>query len=121
MKPNWEKLEKYRILNGPYGSAKGSKFGLFQISVKKPPYYVRVVMAPESSGWEHVSVSCPSRPPVWSEMCLIKNMFWDQSETVWQYHPPKEVYVNNMPFCLHLWKKKGFDMPLPPTELVGIK
>jgi hypothetical protein len=41
--------------------------------------------------WEHVSVSlvdAVSDCPSWSEMCDVKNAFWDASECVVQFHPP---------------------------------
>ena len=68
--------------------------------------------------WEHVSVSLPNRIPTWTEMCFVKELFWDDSETVLQFHPPKSEYVNDMPFCLHLWKKSGVNAELPPMECV---
>lgn len=71
--------------------------------------------------WEHVSVSLPSRSPTWEEMCLIKNLFWGEDETVIQYHPPKSEYVNNHQYCLHLWKPIGKTIETPPSILVGIK
>lgn len=71
-------------------------------------------------GWEHVSVSTQSRCPTWEEMSMLKDMFWDDSETVVQYHPKKSEYVNNFPYCLHLWKKNDTEYELPPRILVGI-
>jgi hypothetical protein len=73
------------------------------------------------SGWEHVSISLPNRCPTWDEMCRIKDMFWDEDEAVIQIHPPKSDYVNNHPYCLHLWKSKEKEQPLPPWILVGVK
>lgn len=57
----------------------------------------------DGGGWEHVSVSLSHRCPIWPEMCFIKGVFWDDEECVIQYHPVKSEYVNNHPFCLHLW------------------
>jgi hypothetical protein len=53
-------------------------------------------------------------------MCFVKSLFWDDEETVIQFHPAVSAYVNNHSHCLHLWKPP-FDMPLPPSILVGIK
>jgi len=71
--------------------------------------------------WEHVSVSMEKRCPNWTEMCIIKDLFWDEEETVVQFHPKKSEYVNNHPHCLHLWKKVKHDYDLPPTIFVGLK
>jgi hypothetical protein len=69
-------------------------------------------------GWDHVSVSYPSRCPTWDEMCYIKNVFFEEDECVIQYHPPKGDYVNMHPYCLHMWKPQKQVIPLPPKEFV---
>lgn len=66
--------------------------------------------------WEHVSVHINDngrqRLPTWWEMCLIKDVFWDEEETVVQFHPAKSQYVNCHPRVLHLWRRKeGFPTP----------
>lgn len=70
---------------------------------------------------EYVSVSTRRRPPNWTEMCLVKALFWDPEECVVQFHPPESQYVNNHPYCLHLWRNKNVAFPMPPPILVGIK
>ena len=79
----------------------------------------------DGEGWEHVSVHMSSmgkdRTPTWSEMCRIKDLFWDDTDCVIQYHPPKSEYVNNHPHCLHLWKPTNFNIPTPDSILVGFK
>jgi len=69
--------------------------------------------------WEHVSVSTADRCPTWDEMQQVKELFWKDTETVIQIHPPKEHYINYHPFCLHLWKKTGCHIELPPKELIA--
>ena len=54
-------------------------------------------------------------------MCFVKNLFWGEDETVVQFHPPKSEYVNNHPYCLHLWRNTRTGYKLPPSILVGIK
>lgn len=51
------------------------------------------IVASWGGGWEHVSVSLPRRCPTWDEMCLIKDIFWDEEECVVQFHPPRSQYV----------------------------
>lgn len=72
------------------------------------------------AGWEHVSVSLPDRCPTWAEMCRIKELFWDDEDTVVQFHPPRSQYVNNHLYCLHLWRPLHAAIPLPPSILVGV-
>ena len=62
----------------------------------------------------HVSVSAKDRCPTWGEMCWVKDQFWGPEECVIQYHPPRSRYVNAHPFCLHLWRPVGLDLPQPP-------
>ena len=70
------------------------------------------------SEWEHVSVSTPNRCLTWEEMCKIKDLFFNEDEAVMQIHPAKKDYVNVHSFCLHLWKPKTKEIPLPPSYLV---
>lgn len=74
-------------------------------------------------GWDHVSVAPykHSYIPSWEDMCKVKDMFFSTSETVVQYHPAKEDYVNNMRNCLHLWRPQKERLPKPPTVMVGIR
>lgn len=115
-------IERYRITKGPMGSEYYSgNNGAFQI-----PFSHRTtafVIASDGEGWEHVSVHVVSdqkpRTPTWAEMCKIKDLFWDDEDTVIQFHPPKSEYVNTHKHCLHLWKPKGFEIKRPNKELVG--
>lgn len=77
------------------------------------------VIASWGRGWEHVSVSLADRCPTWDEMCHVKAVFWQPQECVMQLHPPEDDYVNCHPFCLHLWKPIGEDIPRPPSVMVG--
>lgn len=80
-------------------------------------------IASDGYGWEHVSISLCTRCPTWEEMCYFKDLFWDDDDFVVQMHPPKSVYVNNHPYCLHLWRKAGTNdfCERPPSVLVGIR
>jgi hypothetical protein len=55
-------------------------------------------------GWEHLSVSMPSRTPTWDQMCTMKDVFWEDEEECIEYHPPKSQYVNVHEHCLHIWR-----------------
>ena len=112
--------EIHRIIKGPLASSsKDGNNGFFSYGV------LRIIASDEgvngSAPWEHVSVSRPDRCPSWSEMCMVKNMFWGPEDCVAQFHPPQSQYVNNHEYCLHLWRKVGSEFELPPTEMVGIK
>lgn len=76
-----------------------------------------------AAGWEHVSVSPFAKriTPEWSDMCKVKEIFWNDDEAVIQIHPKKADYVNNVENCLHLWRCTYKETPLPPSCLVGIR
>lgn len=72
-------------------------------------------------GWDHVSVSFRNRTPTWDEMCEIKRMFFRPDEICVEYHPAESEYVNNMPYCLHIWRPQREPIPTPPSWMVGSK
>ena len=74
-------------------------------------------------GWDHVSVAPLKKKivPSWEMMCKVKDIFFEPDEAVIQIHPPKDEYVNNMPNCLHLWRKSDGEMTLPPSFMVGLR
>ncbi len=114
-------------LHGPYGSPIGARYGAFEIM--GPCGRFLKIIADDGTdpnvdsslrGWEHVSVSIQGKhPPNWVEMNWVKDQFWQEEETVIQFHPKRSEYVNVHPNCLHLWRNVGLDHPLPPKELVG--
>ena len=114
-------LERWRVLHGQLGSDPLSDYGAFDI----PGPCGRTLKIIASSGdpsigvlWEHVSVSLPNRTPNWAEMCFVKDLFWDKEETVMQLHVPASRHINTHPYCLHLWRPKEGDIPLPPEKAV---
>ena len=114
-------IEGYRIWGGQFGSKPGDMHGCFEIEASDGTMVIMSSGSDSHFGWEHVSVSLPNRPPTWDEMCLIKNLFWQEDETVVQFHPAKEDYVNHHPHCLHLWRPLRRPLPRPPTILIGPK
>lgn len=116
--------ERFRVIDGPMKS--NESFGnngafIVKLNPRKHQRQHPRVIASDEGGWEHVSVSFKYRTPTWEEMCAIKDLFWDGDDCVVQYHPPEDAYVNNHPYCLHLWKPRGVPMPMPPEWMVGLK
>lgn len=116
-----DRLEQSRILEGPMAST--AAYGTTGAFLLLGPCGIElaIVGSDDGVGWEHVSVSCRHRTPNWLEMCFVKDLFWDEEETVIQFHPPRSKYVNYHPNCLHLWRRVGRDVELPPLILVGPK
>lgn len=114
-------VKAYSLYESPDSYGNCGAFLLPLDGAKTGFYYF--ALAADGEGWEHVSVSVigQSRCPLWEEMCYIKSLFWDEEEAVMQLHPPRSQWVNNSPFCLHLWRPIGIQVPLPPSILVGLK
>jgi len=132
MRTDFEHLEQFRHtkVGMPLATKEGDHFGAFFVPHGKVSF---VIIASdgaepgEGEGWEHVSarvsghVEKDNRPPTWTEMCWIKQLFWEDDEACVQYHPPRKDYVNNHPDVLHIWRYTKSEIPRPPSILVGIK
>jgi len=116
--PN-HRLDVFRTSKPLGASPQGANHGTFQVVMRTVTLFA-ISSGLTDDGWEHVSVSVRKRNrcPTWEEMCHVKKLFWDEDETVVQFHPGKE-YVNNHPYCLHMWKAP-YSTELPPTEYIGI-
>jgi hypothetical protein len=122
---DWKYLNRCRIPPGKskmYGSRPSDGFnGAFHITINGLEL---LALASDGMGWQHVSVSIarqPTHTPSWHIMCACKNLFWEDTDTVMQLHPPKALYVNHHPGCLHLWKPTmdGVIIPLPHPAMLG--
>lgn len=112
-------INELRVTRGPMKSDPSyGNNGCFMVPTRpgKPPL---LVIASDTDGWEHVSVSRPDRIPSWDDMCRIKSLFWDDDDCVMQLHPPRADWVNNHSRCLHLWRPVGVEIPRPPSLMVG--
>jgi hypothetical protein len=132
MKADWSHLEPYRANKNATKKLndhkEGDHFGFFMVTAG--PDLMRCMahdgnepgIEPELAGWEHVSVSVVThkgtRLPTWNEMCRVKDLFWEDTETVVQFHPPKADYVNTHPHVLHLWRHTEKPFPRPPRIMV---
>jgi hypothetical protein len=67
----------------------------------------------DNGKWEHVSVSYngeTKKLPTWTEMCAVKDLFWEPEEEVHQIHPKESQYVHGYgrkENILHLWRPVG--------------
>lgn len=114
-------IETYRITRGQFGSdSTYGNNGAFSIGRGRTRF---AIIASDGEGWEHVSVHCitegKERTPTWSEMCFVKELFWDEQDCVIQYHPAKSEYVNMHKHTLHLWRPTNQIIPIPDKIMVG--
>jgi len=114
------RIENYRKYHSSLGlSDPGANWGYFVIGSLRIVSSGGTENNPGAKGWEHVSVSCTDRCPTWQEMAKVKNLFWKDDETVVQFHPQKDKYINYHPYCLHLWRLTNQEFILPPKELIA--
>lgn len=118
MKQNNPEIEKYRVRTGRMAS--DTSWGNNGAFVVTGPRRKLLVIASDEGGWEHVSVSIKGKKdtPAWDEMCFVKDLFWEKTECVIQYHPPLVDYINLHPGVLHLWRPIGVELPMPPKVFV---
>lgn len=117
--------EQYRLRQGPLASGPGhGNNGAFILPPKIGNRGLYVI-ASDGAGFEHVSVHCAVGKklytPTWAEMCHVKDLFWEEEDTVMQLHPARSSYVNYHEHTLYLWRPIGREIPAPPSILVGPK
>src|SRR5690348_8904636 len=106
MKPKYSWLDKHRLREGFYGNSEDKcSYGCF--IYEGHGYNYKIISSGDNnphSEWEHVSVSKTRGKnwylPTWEDMCFVKQLFWDEEETVLQFHPKKSEYVNKHPCVL---------------------
>ena len=98
--------------------------GFFIIPRNNNTFYQ--VVASSGSGWDHVSVclldrkgNFIERTVTWDEMCLVKEMLFNDDEAVIEIHTSDEFEMYEKDYTIDLWKPLNKEMPLPNPDLVG--
>jgi len=113
--------EEHRVIDHPTlgSTSHDGNNGCF--TFKESGLQVRCI-ASDGKGWEHVSISLNrNKNPSWRIMSIVKDMFWGEEDCVIQYHPPKSMYVNMHPYCLHLWRSVDKEIPIPDPIYLDIE
>jgi hypothetical protein len=78
------------------------------------------VLLGDGMGWKHLSVTNAQKKqvPPWNVMCRLRDYFFDDDAWVVQFHPPRDAYINDHPFVLHLWQSIDAEMPTPLAVMV---
>ena len=119
-----EELLKYTINHpfaGPYKKEDGANGALLIPSCES--HRKLVILISNGLGWEHLSVHAiglnkEPRLPNYIEMCYVKDLFWNDEDTVVQFHPKKSQYVNLHSYTLHLWR--SIDKEFPTPEMIQV-
>jgi hypothetical protein len=112
------KAERWRVRDGRWASRETDGWnGHFLVPLDGEIYLVRIS---DGWGWRHLSVTNFQRKavPSWQAMCRLKDLFFADDSWIVQFHPAKSDYINDHPFCLHLWESLDEKMPTPPVILV---
>jgi hypothetical protein len=90
-----------------------ANYGAFEVNYQSYKLFIISSGSDNGTDWEHVSVSLKNgKMPNWDMMNFVKDLFWNDDETVIQFHPKKSEYVNIAKNCLHLWRNvKGHELP----------
>jgi hypothetical protein len=78
------------------------------------------VMLSDGWGWRHLSVTNAQKRqlPPWEIMTRMKETFFADDAWVVMFVPPKEVYINDHPYCHHLWEPLNEPLPMPHFVMV---
>jgi hypothetical protein len=112
------RAERWRIRKGPGASDETEGWnGAFLVPLEGELWHVIIS---DKMGWRHLSVSNAQKKvlPTWGIMCRLKDAFFGDADWVCQWHPAKEDYINDHPFCLHLWQ--ALDEPMPHPHWVYV-
>lgn len=58
----------------------------------------------DGKNWVHLSVSRKKSYPTWEEFVQVKELFLGRESKAIQVLPPRSEWVNDHPYCLHLWQ-----------------
>lgn len=120
-------FEQYRVQDGPIPSNPNELYGLFMIPLEErhEMYHntnnqvkLAVIIVSNSPRWEHCSISLLHRYPSWGDMMMVKENIWTPEDTVVQFHPKEDDYVNINPYMLHLWMNTLYEYELPDLSAV---
>jgi hypothetical protein len=112
---NLHELDQHRVrhYSGTMGNGNMGAFVLFSDKGVE----LRII-ATNAEGWDHVSVSTPSRCPTWEEMEFVKRLFFGHNECAMQLHVPPAEHINCHPYTLHLWRPHLLRIPRPPARMI---
>lgn len=117
-----KKTSGLMIRGGEKKNGFGGTYNIVEYKNGKPKIKQQLnFMISWACGFEHLSVSTPVRCPTWNEMQMMKEIFFKDDEVCMQLHPAKENYINNMEYCLHIWRPINKEIPCPPNIMVGLR
>jgi hypothetical protein len=113
--------EKYRVIDGDNSTTiHNGNNGLFKLYLRGNRTNLGSMLyitATEKDSWECVEVYTPVRYPIWEELCLVRNLFWDRNDLVIQYYPREKDCSNFKKYSVCLWRPTNQLIPNPQGAL----
>ena len=112
------RANRWRVRTGKLASDDSYGFnGCFLVPLEGELWHV---ILGDGMGFRHLSVTNAQKKilPSWTVLTRLRDAFFDDSSWVVQYLPPKDQYVDDHPFCLHLWE--SIDEPMPHPLIVMV-
>lgn len=112
------RANRWRIKTGKMGSNETAGFnGAFIVPISGEMWQVIIS---DGMDFRHLSATNAQRRqlPGWEIMCRLKELFFADDSWVVIYIPAKEAYINDHPYCHHLWEPLNEKLPIPWTALV---
>lgn len=96
-KPPTELPQNWKIIRiSEDGAAYRNRTGLLVI--------ISCCIEGDGKNWVHLSVSKRKQCPSWDELVQVKELFLGKEALALQLLPPRSEWVNDHPFCLHLYQ-----------------
>ena len=112
------KANRWRIRTGKMGSDDTAGWnGAFIVPLEG---HMWQVLISDGMGFRHLSATNAQKSmlPSWNVMCRLRDYFFADDAWVMQLHPPKDEYINDHPYVLHLWESLNDPIPIPPNFMV---
>lgn len=90
------------------------------LGANKPPMQTVIISGSyrDDIPWLHVSTAWSNRLPTWDEFRQIRDVFLDDGLIAVQVFPPKAEYINQHPYCLHLYARVDA-RTVPDLRIIG--
>ena len=112
------RANRWRIKTGSYGSTEVDGFnGAFLVPLEGELWHVIIA---DGMGFKHLSITNAQKRmlPNWTVLSRVKDAYCGDDEWAVLYFPAKDDYINDHPFCHHLWTPLNEPLPKPMIALV---
>lgn len=112
------RANRWRIRKGKFASTEVDGWnGHFLVPLEGELW---LVIISDGLGFKHLSVTNAQKKilPGWNILTRLKDLFYGDDEWAVVYFPAKEEYIDDHPYCHHLWCPLNDLLPKPSIVLV---